>query len=208
MLETFNSGLSNSITGLITGAKSAKEAFTELGKSLIKVVVDFIVQKTIAAGISKALGTAMTAFTVAQASIIATAWAPAAALASLATLGGNAAPASAALTSTNALAIGLASLTAGGGGLSEQVAAFGGGAKPYSVPALADGGIVTRPTLALIGEAGAEAVVPLGERNSGFGGNITVNLYEANLGTSDDRADLAEDLGFMIESKLRTARGI
>jgi hypothetical protein len=48
---------------------------------------------------------------------------------------------------------------------------------PVNIPKLADGGIVSRPTLALIGEAGPEAVVPL-SRRSGFstgGVNITVN---------------------------------
>lgn len=45
------------------------------------------------------------------------------------------------------------------------------------VPALAAGGIVTKPTLALIGEAGPEAVVPLSGRNAGMGTtyNLTVN---------------------------------
>ena len=43
------------------------------------------------------------------------------------------------------------------------------------IPALANGGIVSRPTLALIGEAGPEAVVPL-SRGGGFGG-ATVNIY-------------------------------
>jgi len=45
------------------------------------------------------------------------------------------------------------------------------------VPALAAGGIVTKPTLALIGEAGPEAVVPLSGRNAGMGNtyNLTVN---------------------------------
>lgn len=48
---------------------------------------------------------------------------------------------------------------------------------PVNIPELADGGIVSRPTLALIGEAGPEAVVPL-SRGAGFatgGVNITVN---------------------------------
>jgi hypothetical protein len=47
------------------------------------------------------------------------------------------------------------------------------------IPALADGGIVTRPTLALIGEAGPEAVVPLSGRGGGggFGGDTTINIY-------------------------------
>jgi len=46
-----------------------------------------------------------------------------------------------------------------------------------NVPALASGGIVSKPTLALIGEAGPEAVVPLSGRNSGMGNtiNLTVN---------------------------------
>jgi phage-related minor tail protein len=53
------------------------------------------------------------------------------------------------------------------------------------IPALADGGIVTGPTLALIGEAGPEAVVPL-DRMGGMGGaiNITVN---AGLVSSPDQ---------------------
>ncbi len=42
------------------------------------------------------------------------------------------------------------------------------------MPHLAKGGIVSRPTIALIGEAGPEAVVPLG-RGGGMGG--TVNVY-------------------------------
>jgi hypothetical protein len=48
---------------------------------------------------------------------------------------------------------------------------------------LAEGGVVTRPTLALIGEKGAEAVIPL-NKAGGMGGavyNITVN---AGIGTS------------------------
>jgi hypothetical protein len=48
------------------------------------------------------------------------------------------------------------------------------------IPALAEGGIVTGPQLALIGERGPEAVIPLSKLGSmGFGGggsNITVNV--------------------------------
>lgn len=48
------------------------------------------------------------------------------------------------------------------------------------IPMLANGGIVTRPTLALIGEAGPEAVVPLPRGNNRGGGgdtyNVTVNV--------------------------------
>jgi len=43
-----------------------------------------------------------------------------------------------------------------------------------SIPRMADGGIVSSPTLALIGEAGPEAVVPLDRMNTG--GGVTVNV--------------------------------
>ena len=43
-----------------------------------------------------------------------------------------------------------------------------------NIPGLADGGIVSRPTLAMIGEAGPEAVVPL-NRAGGMG--TTINIY-------------------------------
>ena len=53
------------------------------------------------------------------------------------------------------------------------------GGKGFSVPSipmLADGGIVTGPTLAMIGERGPEAVIPLSGRNSAMGGNYTINI--------------------------------
>jgi uncharacterized membrane protein YjjP (DUF1212 family) len=49
----------------------------------------------------------------------------------------------------------------------------GGG---ITIPKMAEGGIVTGPTLALIGEAGPEAVIPLNGRNSGMGANVTINV--------------------------------
>jgi hypothetical protein len=52
------------------------------------------------------------------------------------------------------------------------------GGKGYDVPdipMLANGGIVTGPTLAMIGEAGPEAVIPLNRAGS-LGNNITINV--------------------------------
>jgi hypothetical protein len=43
-----------------------------------------------------------------------------------------------------------------------------------NLPRMAEGGIVSSPTLALIGEAGPEAVVPLDRMNTG--GGVTVNV--------------------------------
>jgi hypothetical protein len=41
---------------------------------------------------------------------------------------------------------------------------------------MATGGIVTSPTMALIGEAGPEAVIPLSGPNAGIGNNVTINV--------------------------------
>jgi exonuclease VII small subunit len=59
----------------------------------------------------------------------------------------------------------------GGGGGSTNTSRPGGG---MAIPKMADGGMVTGPTLALIGEAGPEAVVPL-DRMGGMG-NVTINV--------------------------------
>ena len=57
--------------------------------------------------------------------------------------------------------------------------------------ALASGGIVTSPTMALIGEAGPEAVIPL-SRGGGFGGGITINI--TNAGSVIAEADLVSNI--------------
>ena len=51
------------------------------------------------------------------------------------------------------------------------------------IPKMADGGIVNKPTLALIGEAGPEAVVPLSKMNAGGGGDVNINV-NGGLSTS------------------------
>jgi phage-related protein len=60
-----------------------------------------------------------------------------------------------------------------------------------NIPELATGGIVTRPTLALIGEAGPEAIVPLSKGNDYIGGggtHVHVHLSGIVAGTRDDVA--------------------
>jgi hypothetical protein len=51
------------------------------------------------------------------------------------------------------------------------------------IPKMAEGGIVNRPTLALIGEAGPEAVVPLSKMSAGGGGDVNINV-NGGLATS------------------------
>jgi len=76
---------------------------------------------------------------------------------------------------------------------------------PAATP-MADGGIVTKPTLALIGEAGPEAVIPLsgGRRGAGAGG-ITVNVTVTGNNISGDREAeaLARKVAQQITDQLR-----
>jgi len=53
------------------------------------------------------------------------------------------------------------------------------------IPRLAEGGIVDRPTLAMIGEAGPEAVVPL-SRTNGIGTNVTINVTVSPMSSPTD----------------------
>jgi hypothetical protein len=80
---------------------------------------------------------------------------------------------------------------------------FGGISVPH-IPRLAMGGIITSPTLALLGEAGPEAVVPL-SRNAGAGaGGTQVNIsVSGNYILDESQADgLAETIGNVFVQKL------
>ena len=188
-LQTFHTGLSRAISDTIRGTKKAEEAFKQFGEAMVKTIVDFLAQKAVAFAISKAMGTAMQGFLNVMAAELASAWAPAAALASLATLGGNAAPAQAGILSTTALAQAVA-----------IPRAFGGD------------DIVTRPTLFLAGENGPERATftPLngGGRDFHEGSGVTIqniNIY----GNVDENSieDIGEQIGYQIAEELRVARG-
>ena len=56
--------------------------------------------------------------------------------------------------------------------------------KRMSIETMAKGGIVSRPTLAMIGESGPEAVVPLG-RNGSTGTSIVINITGPTYGFDD-----------------------
>jgi uncharacterized membrane protein YjjP (DUF1212 family) len=75
----------------------------------------------------------------------------------------------------------------------------GGG---LSIPKMADGGIVDKPggMLAVIGEAGPEAVVPL-DRMRGMGGNVTINVT-GGLATS---AEIGESVVNALRAYSRSA---
>jgi hypothetical protein len=52
----------------------------------------------------------------------------------------------------------------------------GKGFKIPEIPMLAQGGIVTAPTLAVVGEAGPEAVIPLDKMGMIGGNQVTINV--------------------------------
>jgi hypothetical protein len=71
-----------------------------------------------------------------------------------------------------------------------------------SIPAMAEGGIVTGPTLALIGEAGPEAVVPLSQMgNMATGRGVTINVT-GGLATS---AEIGQSVVNALRAYSRTA---
>ena len=72
----------------------------------------------------------------------------------------------------------LPSLASGGSGFTGNPSEADQARLLASLPSLASGGIVRRPTLALVGEAGPEAIVPLSGTpgNSALPGGMTVNI--------------------------------
>ena len=64
------------------------------------------------------------------------------------------------------------------------------------IPGLASGGIVTKPTLAVIGEAGPEAVIPLSQAG-GMGTVINLNVT-AGMGT--DGAEVGQQIVTALQS--------
>lgn len=115
-LDTLSDGLAESFMSILDGTKSVGEAFADLGKqmaaSIVGALVKMAAQWIVYQGVQLLVGSTTSAAAVVQAGVtgsaIAAAYAPAAALASLASFGANSVPASAALISTTGLAQGLA----------------------------------------------------------------------------------------------------
>lgn len=115
-LDTLSDGLAESFMSILDGTKSVGEAFADLGKQMVAAIVGALVkmaaQWIVYQGVQLLVGSTTSAAAVVQAGVtgsaIAAAYAPAAALASLASFGANSVPASAAIISTTSLAEGIA----------------------------------------------------------------------------------------------------
>jgi hypothetical protein len=82
----------------------------------------------------------------------------------------------------------------------------GGQQGSQNVPGLAMGGIVTRPTMAMVGEAGPEAIIPLDQM--GDGGttvNVTVVAWDARSVSEWLRTGGADELAYHIVPKIPNA---
>jgi len=191
-IQKFSSGFSNALTSIIMGTKKASEAFKDFGAMMLQAVVEFLVQWAVQAAISMALGWLLVKMVTAQATAIANAWMPAAIAASIATLG-------------TADAIGAAALAgAMMGGMGMLVAVQKAGqvtAMASTFTTLGEGGIVTEPTLALIGERGPEMVTPLDKAHSFR--DINIILDNVRIASDMDIRELAEKLGENVKDEMK-----
>lgn len=181
---------------LVYGASFSK-VMKDMIKSIAAMYIQWAVEKMAASALSKTIMKQESATVAAQGAAMAASLAPAA-WAKLVLSPGSA-----------AIATGL--LTTGMAGASAIGAAIGGlgGTVGTSVPKMANGGIVTAPTLALIGEAGDEAVIPLSKMGDMFGGTggqvvATQNIY-GDINTGADSDDLFNDFSSLVMSGLRGA---
>ena len=75
---------------------------------------------------------------------------------------------------------------------------------PYipEIPMLAEGGIVNKPTLAMIGEAGAEAVIPLSKMGSMGGGiNVVVNVGGSVIQEQDLAVSVRDQIAILMRRR-------
>jgi hypothetical protein len=69
------------------------------------------------------------------------------------------------------------------------------------IPMLADGGIVNRPTLAMIGEAGPEAVIPLSKAGMGGEINVVVNVQGSVVQEQDLAISVRDQIAILMRRR-------
>lgn len=212
LYSTALGGLSTAFTNILTGAKSAKQAFAELGKSMIKVIAQYFAKQAAGMIVSHVMGQSLqkkeAASSAAMASSALAAWAPVA-VAYETVHPGAAARALGSVTGilTSAAALGTTLLAASTGS--------GGESGSAKIPGYAKGGYFTRPTLGIIGEGvDDEVALPLNRavfRNIADGiaengttqqNTVTQNIY-GDINNAGDADSLFQDLSSMVAAGLR-----
>lgn len=197
-VDAFGGNASNVITGLITGTMSAQDAMRSLGNTMLNSVVNALVQVGVEALknfiIGQTLGAASTAASVGMATTTAAAWAPAAALASLASFGANSAPAMAGIASTVGLAQGLALAGArynGGPVSAGSMYQVGERGKPEIYQAS------TGKQYMIPGDNGR--VISNKEMTSGGGGGVIINIQNYTSSSVDAQAGTDANGGVTVD---------
>ncbi|WP_213709777.1 tape measure protein [Klebsiella aerogenes] len=197
-VDAFGGNASNVITGLITGTMSAQDAMRSLGNTMLNSVVNALVQVGVEALknfiIGQTLGAAATAAGVTQAATLSAAWAPPAALASLASFGANSIPAMAGIVSTVGLAQGLA-LTGmrynGGPVNADGLYQVGERGKPEIYQAS------TGKQYMIPGDNGR--VISNKEMNAGGGGGVVINIQNYSSSSVDAQAGTDANGGVTVD---------
>lgn len=105
---SISDGIGNMAAAIATGAMTAKEALKQLGREMIGMLAKAATQLVVNAALAVALQSSFVAASALAATSVASAWATAAALVSLASYGANAIPAAAGIVATTTLAKSLA----------------------------------------------------------------------------------------------------
>lgn len=187
-VDSFGGNASNILTGLATKTMTLEEAGASLGRTMLNSVVNSFAQMGVEALknyiLGQTLGAASVATSVGLAATTASAWAPAAAMASLASFGANAGPAAAGISST----VGLAS------GLALAGARYNGG--PVSAGGLYQVGEKGKPEI-YQASTGKQYMIPGDngkvisnkDMQSGGGISVQVNVINQSTGASVQSAD-------------------
>ena len=193
-LDQLQVGATNALVGLVTGASNGEEAIRSLATAILNEAVGAIVQmgvqyvKNLVIGQSAAAAGQATAIAtgVATAAALGSAYAAPAALASLASFGANSVPAAAGLSSTVALAQGLALTSFEGGGYT------GNGPRSGGMDGRGGFMAMVHPNETVIDHTKGQSV----------GGGVTVNVIESRekAGTQETRtkADGSEEVDVFV----------
>lgn len=200
-LEAANSikqSLGQAAANALVYGESFSKAMKDMIKSIAAMYIQWAVEKLAASALSKTIMTQESATVAAKGAAMAASLAPAA-WAKLVLSPGSAAIATGLLSTGMAAAAGIGAAIGGlGGAVGAGGAISVSGGAIEGVPALASGGIVTAPTLALIGEAGDEVVIPLSKMGDMFSGggevNAVQNIY-GDINTGSDEEDLFNFFG-------------
>ncbi|MCO7055088.1 tape measure protein [Pseudomonas juntendi] len=219
--NAFNT-ISTDITDAIMSGQLSMSTLGDIASNVVReIIAGFVkmgVQMALNAALNATLGTAAAGQSMILAGTTATAWAPAAAMASLATLGANSVPAAAALTSTTALASSLAVIP--GFATGGYVSGAGTGTSDSIMARLSDGEFVvnaaaTKRNRALLEAINSNERVSFasenlsvtkgskgrteGQQSDGGGRPVTVNqVFNVNGDVSPQTVAMIEQMGMRV----------